>query len=324
MSDFNKYINDTVEVDPNREYWFVRTEHGKYYNIFRDGNYIAIGWNDITINDIRTSLKDPNLIKHKLAELSEKAEKERAKANKEEPDQSNIINLATRQGKQSATGILTKLQRFFDLKKGDVVVIPNEGSSEFSFGIVQDTSIYDEIKNDGCEYLKRRKVKWVAQRDFDGLDTIFYSLKKPRHAISSIKIELSEQIDKILNYVYFKDGVGHYVLRVKKKEDINASDLFQLGGGIIQLLEQINKFGKFDENITETIVKINVQSNGDILLKGGKCVVILSLVFTLISCGDSEAKEKLRNLGVQNVEQLTDTLNTTMKNLELDIIHRNY
>ena len=35
------------EVDPNRNYWFVRTQGGSYFDEFYFGRFVAIGWDDV-------------------------------------------------------------------------------------------------------------------------------------------------------------------------------------------------------------------------------------------------------------------------------------
>jgi restriction system protein len=217
-------------------------------------------------------------------------EKKRAKEYGRKENLLNAIDLTTQSGKSKASMILHKLQNFYSLKLGDVIVIPNYGSSKFSFGFIDDYGIYvDNEQGNECEYRKRRKVKWVVHRHFDELDTIFYNLKKSMHAISSVKSTLAEHIDRVMNDVYFKDGFGHYVIRVKKKEDIKAEDLFKLGEDIMKLLKIINEHNKYNENVSETIVKLNVQSDGDILLKGpiGNSIVSLALVFSLVACNEN-------------------------------------
>lgn len=285
--DIQSYLKAATEIDTRRDYWFIRTEHGEFYETFKENKFIALGWNEITVEEIKKSIENSDSLRVRIASVSAAHEKQRAKISKEEEDKNNIIDLNTPKGKSKSSMIIHKLQNFYNLKKGDVVVIPSAGSSCFSFGIIEDNGIYVDLNNTkDCTFRKRRKVKWVTHKDFDELDTIFFMLKKSMHAISSVKGELADHIDRVMNDLYYKDGYGHYVIRVKKKEDINAQDLFDLGSDLMKLLKIINETHNFQETIGETIVKINVQSEGDFLLKGriGNSVIALGILISMASC----------------------------------------
>lgn len=288
--DLLPHLKKAVEIDSKREYWYIRTEHGNLYDAFKENNFIALGWNEITIDEIRKSIDNSDALRTRLASLSLSQEKARVKLTKEPINPDNVIDITTQKGKLKSSMIINKLQNFYNLKRGDVVVIPSAGSASFSFGVIADDKIYDDLKlSHDCLFRKRRKVNWVAHRDFDDLDAIFFTLKKSMHAISSVKFELSEHIDRVMNDLYFKDGFGHYVIRVKRKEDINASHLFGLGGDLLELLNIINERYNFQEPINETIVKINIQSEGDFVLKGkiGNSIVCLGLIISMASCTPS-------------------------------------
>lgn len=291
--DIQSYLKTTTEIDTKRDYWFIRTEHGEFYDTFKENKFIALGWNEITVEEIKKSLESSDSLRVRIASISASHEKERAKINKEEVDKNNIIDLRTPKGKSKSSMIINKLQNFYNLKKGDVVVIPSAGSACFSFGIIEDNGIYVDLDNTkDCTFRKRRKVRWVTHKDFDELDTIFFMLKKSMHAISSVKGELADHIDRVMNDLYYKDGYGHYVIRVKRKEDINAQDLFELGVDMISLLNIINETYDFKETINDTIVKINVQSDGDFLLKGkiGNSIICLGIIVGLAACNSDNYK----------------------------------
>jgi len=311
---FENYLSHIPEINVKKEYWFVRTEHGEYYKTFKSNDFIAIGWNEITIEDINKSFNNQESIKSKIALLSRKKEEDRAKKIGEKVDVRNIIDLIDKRGKMKATTIVNKLQIFSKLKRGDIVVIPNDGSSVLSFGIVDDDYIYiDSNKSNNCNFSKRRKVKWICEKRFNDLDKAFFVLKRNMHAISSIKTELAEHIDRVMNNVYFKDGYGYYVVRVKKQTDIPAKDLFELGADLMEILKLINDRGGYNESINNTIIKISVQSKGDFLLKGeiGKCIIALAFVVNTIGCSTNAQQPK--NLGI--FEPQTEKEKKTLQNL---------
>ena len=55
------------KIQPDRGYWFIRTDSGINFDNFLEGNYIGIGWNSISENDIRNST--PEEVKTKIAKL---------------------------------------------------------------------------------------------------------------------------------------------------------------------------------------------------------------------------------------------------------------
>lgn len=311
----DKYLKGADEIDSNREYWYVRTDSGKLYDTFKYNNFIALGWNEITTEEIKKSLDNPEFLKKKISSISLRDEKTRIKLTNEEINYSNVIDLNTPSGKLKSSMIINKLQNFYNLKYGDVVVIPSYGSNEFSFGIIDDAKVYlDPKKTLDCDFLKRRKVRWIVHRDFDQLDKNFYTLKKSMHAISSVKEGLADQIDRVMSDLYFKDGFGHYVIRVNKKSDIKAGDLFDLGNNLIKLLKIINERYGLNENIEETIVKINVQSEGSFLLKGriGNSIIILGMIINSYACSDSKSNYTPNNpqeaAVLDDIKKSVDTL----------------
>lgn len=136
----DKYLKGADEIDSNREYWYVRTDSGKLYDTFKYNNFIALGWNEITTEEIKKSLDNPEFLKKKISSISLRDEKTRIKLTNEEINYSNVIDLNTPSGKLKSSMIINKLQNFYNLKYGDVVVIPSYGSNEFSFGIIDCTS----------------------------------------------------------------------------------------------------------------------------------------------------------------------------------------
>jgi restriction system protein len=316
LKNLEDFVAKTVEISSTRDYWFVRTDGGELYEAFSKHNFIAIGWDQITVEEIERSFEKDENLKLKIARLSKHEEDRRSRQLNEKFDPDNVIDLTTKSGKGKATTIAHKLQAFYKLTKGDVVVIPSYGTNILSFGVIADDKISTNLHGDfDVPYRKRRKVKWVVKdKDFDDLDGTFYALKKSMHAISSVKYELAEHIDRLMNDVFFKDGYGHYVIRVKKKEDVSATDLFSLGNDLLELLRILNRRYNFNEPIAETIVKINIQSEGEFVLKGriGKSIVALSLAVSLIACespnDNYEAKTKEEKELIDKIKSGLDTL----------------
>ncbi len=312
-SELQKFIESTVDINVKKEYWYIRTDGGYYYDIFRENNFVALGWNEITVEDIRNSLIDPASLKKKLERVSRSFSSEQ-----------NPIDLDTLSGRKEATMIVHKLQHFYNLKKNDIVVIPDVKSRGFSFGYVNDIGIsVESVGKYDCEYKKRRNIKWVAHKSFDELDKAFYTLKKSMHSISSVKVELEDHIDRVMNDLFFKNGYGHFVIRVGKKEDIKADELFELGKDLVELLKIINEKYGFNEPIDETFVKINVQSEGIFSLKGlvGRSVVTLGAILTMSACNPGDIKPG--DIPGERAQEILDSISSKFDSLQVDLDHRN-
>ena len=51
--DFESLIGDLKELNTQQNYWMVRTMGGAYYGEFVRGNYVAVGYNNISLGDLR-------------------------------------------------------------------------------------------------------------------------------------------------------------------------------------------------------------------------------------------------------------------------------
>lgn len=280
-------IIDRVDnVNSRSDYWFIRTDHGRLFDDFYEGGYVAIGWDYITQSDLRK--QDFDKIRRNLA-INEN------------------IDLSTTSGKGQATAIYNKLQNFINLKKDDIVIVPSRNSDRLAFGRIIDESSYDEVN--AKSFIKRRRVHWLKIRQMQDLNPIFYQVKSNHHTISTVN-GYSKFIDREIGNLFKKGENTHYVLNVLKEDDINFNELKSLIDNIDALLININSTLGFDENYDNFYVKINLQSKGSLeLIKKGKSLAILAYLLFLSSCGnlDNETDNNIRILIKENRELLEDT-----------------
>ena len=121
----------------------MRTDDGRYFEEYTFNNYIAIGWNNISLYELRNS-KYEDSIRSKLLD-SEKLD----------------INDPNTKGK--ITGIINKLHAFDNLKKGDVILVPSKGSQRIAFGVIKSGVTIVKENVDSCEYLKRKEVIYLLK-----------------------------------------------------------------------------------------------------------------------------------------------------------------
>lgn len=297
-----KEILEKVEnFSTHRDYWFVRTDYGKNFDFFYEGNYIAISWDYLTVNDIKTK--------------SDSEIKEIIKKN-ENLDPSN----SKQKGK--ITLFYNRIKAFFNLKKGDIIIVPSRNSNRLAFGEIMDDEPYED--KDALErgsYFKRRKVKWLEQKGIYQLDPIFFQLKTNQHTISDAN-RFAPYIDKVIGNLFKKGDLTHYVLNIEKTEDINFKDLSGFMDNIEELITNINSELQFNENIDDFFVKINLQSPGKIELikKVGKSLAILAFFLSVVACKEekTEMDPQLQKIYDENESVLNDT-KTKIDTLDINI-----
>lgn len=298
----DELIKKVSELSSKTAYWFVRTDYGEHFETYYENGFIAIGWNDITLEE----LKDPNSV-----------DKIRVKLNKSENFDTSQKNT---KGKQ--TKIINKLNAFVNLKKGDIIIIPSKNSNRYAFGIIESSNVYiDTDKKFECEYYKRKKVKWVALRHTSELDPNFYSMRFTQHTISTIN-DYSSYIDNVISSLYIKNNNTHFVIDIKTNKDINVNSLLTLIDGIQSLTSSINDYFKLNEEIDKNAIRLHLQSPGQIEFKsfGGKSLIILVAILSLTCCSspNPQLRSPEMNTFVENQQVTINQIRDSLIELEAD------
>lgn len=273
-----------INTIPNEQkYWHIRTDSGQYFEIFLEGSFIAIGWNDITVHDLERL--SPVEVKAKIARIDE------------------TIDLGTRSGKQRATDIYNKILRFHNLKKDDIIVIPNINSNTLAFGKILESPTYVSAPNEnGCEYTKRKRVMWLERRELALLDPVFYKIKWPRHSISEIN-NLGYYIDSVINTVYRKNDQSHLVFRATTANEINFRALGELLIDLSDLMKAVNNEFSLNEDIDASSVRLYLQSPG--ILNFKQFGISLVLTASLLGAAGCEINNQpvATQQSLQNIQQ---------------------
>lgn len=259
-------------INPERNYWLVRTKGGKFFEDFYFQGYVAIGWNNINIDiaDTRDKKEIIDDMKNQVCELY-----------KEEKVPGRPAG---------------QIYRFIkEMKKGDIVIVPNADSKYIAFGELTDDNMYIEnvdsedididtlekallyngdetyitesLAEVSCPFSKRRKVRWIREMDRNKLDSSLYALLNSHGTISEAN-KYAYSIDRELSSFYIKGEKAHLVYKVTTEEDVAAIDLLDF---VYKNLDYIDVYNElFDENISkkDVIMKLNVQSPGPIDLQG--------------------------------------------------------
>lgn len=297
--EIQELLNKLPKVQTNRNYWFFRTNGGSFYESFIRGNFVAIGYNFITLEDLSKSNTYDATGLEILTENIRNKHPEETRA------------------KYSAHQLL----KFnYDIKKNDIVLIPSNSSQEITFGEIQETPAFNEF--DGkfdCPYVKRKKVKWLKSVNRESLDPNLYKLMFSHHTISEANLYV-EQIDKEINSFFVKGEKAHLVLGVQTLNPIKAKDLFELGTLSLELFDDFIKEESLDIESENFNVKLNVQSPGFIEISGEAIagIVILGVMIVGIAGGGFEfsykdsVKSKIKTDGL--IEKIRKFVTTKSNN----------
>lgn len=291
-------------LDSEKHYWFFRTMSGSFFNEFLEYGFVAIGYDEILTKDLKDLPEKEydarTLLKFRL--------------------ESHYHDLTPAQTAKAA-GQLLKFYR--EMKKGDVVVIPDYQSKQFAFGVV-DSDMYEDVREHyeewQCPFVKRRGIKWLKKVDRYQLDSRFLLGLGNQQTMSCID-DYSEFIDRKIKKLYTKGDKAYLILRVNQDKGLSWDD-FCFISDLQRIVKGVTKELDADIDISQVEMKINVQSPGDIVMS---CMSsawwVLALVALVIGLAGGEIGGKffiIKTNGIGNLmNQLADAWNK-FKNGQVD------
>lgn len=288
--DLDEIIKSLPDVS-GRQYWFVRTEGGLFYNPFVESGLIAIGYGRITAEILKPHVQKDGSISPKTVGKEIK---------KRFPD-------IKKPGLVAA-----QLIRFvYDIKKGDIVIIPSTATSELAFGVVVDNEVFNTnfmVARQNQEYSTKtaRRVIWkrfVRRRDVNpNLYSLFFS-----HQTISCGNAYAEFIDNALGDFYQKDGKVHLQIRVERPDGINARELFRLGADLLDISGEFLATHNMHDETGSVETRINLNSPGamELITTSFDTAVVIGAIVVGVNGGGFTAK-----FGDHVVEIKTDGLIT--------------
>lgn len=267
--DIEKMMNRIQIIDSNINYWFIRTQGGDYYTDFQLNNYVGIGFNEISLSDIKEANNSSETLKEKVIQSYKEI---------------NNTNEMSQPGK-----IANQLLRFANgIRENDMVVVPSESSQFLLVGIATGSAYElskEEIesieKTDNykkSDYRKRLNIRWIGSFDRDKADSKLYKMIFSQHTLSNIN-SYKQYINRALFPVYIEDEQLHLTFEVTNTENINGLYL----GQFIYFYTTIYNLLYPEDNLE---IKVNVQSPGPIesISKNvAKGLVTFSIVATLLT-----------------------------------------
>jgi len=271
IADFKEVIDLIPRISTTRKYWLVRTQGGLYYDDFKTENFIAIGYNQINLIDINES-------------------RERV-PNHPENFLSVIVKGKITDEKQPRYAAKQLLKFVYEIKKGDIVLIPSFNSRTVSIGEVTDSIVH--LDNDApnvttpkggskkCPYIKRKPVKWLKEVKRAQLDPLLYKLLFSHHFISDGSA-YDNIIDNMLHDLYIKGREAYLVLDVATQRDILARNLFDTGSQLLNIVDEYSAESDIEINSDGIDVKLALRSPGNIQLSGKQVTAILLIALGIL------------------------------------------
>lgn len=268
MNNFKEELTqffDMIETIPaNKKYWIVRTEGGEYFESFTNFNYVALGHEEISIkkiDDLKKVSKNSDELRFKLKEHIE-----------------NILP------DRNAGLIAGQLVRFiYEMKKGDIVIVPSEGSAYISIGEIVQTPLLEvsdiDIDRTGCSYRKRKKVKWIKTVSKRSADILLRNAMQSHQALNDITHH-GDIVERSIGDFFKIDDQTSIIINVNRTSEVPAPDLLYFGSDILRFTEGLIKHYNLDFDVSDIQIKINVNSEGktQFLSKNGRLILLVGLV----------------------------------------------
>lgn len=248
------------KINPERNYWFLRTAEESFYNRFIDQSIITIPWDELNDIDLIKSVSDnPLNTENKIIEEAEASLYELIKK--------------TYPSEKEPENIILQIKYFANnIKEGDIIVILNENLLIVTFGVVAVSNLIIVPDNNTSNCCIGKKVHWLKTIKKDEIDPYLFKLFYSQHAINSAD-SYAAFIDRTLHTYFIKGDKAHLVLNITSTDHIYAKELFCLIYGLLDLIDDFNVLtgSYFDTNEIE--IKINVQSPGPVELIAGAGII---------------------------------------------------
>lgn len=258
---FNKILHErgiyTTEIPADRNYWFVRTYGGKYFDLFRENKAIGLGWKweqEIdpygkstqllqqkdwnTISDGRYSVIQPHdeeeikCISKKISDTLNENKKKSKKREKKDREIASYLTLPVLEYVKKAASHqeLSKILRFEKtIAIGDIVMIPSYNSQRVMIGQIKSDVETATITN--TSYAKNvnsiltfpskriRRVEWLHSTPIPSskLNPKLIPLLCSQHSLTNATEKYAPSIEQEVYPIYFKNGLYHLNIPVSGK-----------------------------------------------------------------------------------------------------------
>lgn len=276
----NEMIN-SVDLTPHHNYWMIRSEGGKHYQPFLQKGIVALRMPYITASYATSICNNELPVKMVIDEIKahlENISKDSKMLIYDWVKELQTPNVRGNRASQLYTFVKT-------IQHGDIVLVPSEGTSYISIGMV----IGNELLTDdriNKSYPLCRKVKWLNQIPKYRLDPGIYRALSAHQAISNLS-DYEEYIERSFNSCFIKDGVCNYVLTLNSA-DINAENFFRLGSDVLEILTILKEKYDIDVDINDINLSMNLNSPGKVVFKSRTAIIAFLMMALFSACSDGQ------------------------------------
>ena len=215
-------------IDQNTNFWMIRTEQGLFYEEFLSGQFIALRWNEI----------DSNFLK------SIKATKDDEKRAKE------FIQERYTDIKRGGS-VLSKCRKFvYEINEGDILMIP--GKTDIAFGIAgeyyesDDTAenedefllnreFYLDLDSYECPYKKRRTIELIKRVPHSKINPNLYKALISYHGINDLWDYRGFVLQAMYEVYYYENQLA-ITFEITQEKGIDAIDFADFIGSTAETI----------------------------------------------------------------------------------------
>lgn len=262
-------IEDRIGSENNKKYWLVRTDNGRNYDLFKDGSFVSLNLHDCP-----------------TAYLSRIAEEFEEFSDRYVHVRESILDLQQRGAYDFGTTEASSISRLakqicnmcFEIKRGDIVIIPSNGANCLSIGRVTDT-IFNPALNEHMAY--SRSVEWIKEIRKSRLDPCLYKALGAHQAVCDIT-KYAEFIERNYNSFFVVENKFHYVLTVNS-QNVSAYALTKTINELLDIVQGYSNDNNLNINVEDIHFTINVNSPGKFSFVTGvsSAVVIMAVAVAL-------------------------------------------
>ena len=240
---------------------------GQYFRDFIDNGFIAIGYNEITLQQLYGLNEDE---KHAVAELkNDITEHHQATINQPGHAASQLIRFTRHIG------------------VGDIIVIPSRGNQvaicRVTGNVYENTEVISE--NGHCPFYKRIPIRVDKLTSRSKMSTKAQLMFNSRHPISDITPYAAYIDNTVLDY-YNKGEETHLLLKINTTSEVTASTFYSMDE-LFKLAEGFCLENGIDGSAADVTMKVQMESPGwlHFVTKNKRYLAVLGALILLINGG---------------------------------------
>lgn len=279
------FVENLPKIPVSKRYWLIRTQSGSLYETFVVNKFIALDHNEVSISQLaefsNNSAGDDLLLRKYIRNKVYEVHTNRLE------EKGIFEELDTRK----STLISNQIFKFvYEIKKGDIVIIPSSNSDVISFGEVTESNIAEfsseELRRSGTDAILKKRVHWIKDIARRNLDPYLYKMFTAHQALIDVG-PYADIIERSLKDFFILDEEAHLIINVESEEEIPAPDLFGLGSSLLDLIDRFSKEYDLGISSKDLQVSISLNSPGKIDLKSRikKTTLVSGLILAIFGGG---------------------------------------